>query len=175
MDAKWKHRIAYGITVVIGLVGIYLTIKLAGKPTVQAVPSSATVPTNPADGTQVGAPDVTIIGGNYPINNIPPAQTLPTGSNGIGSNQTQLYLPVISNYNQTQNGGCGSCAGQAPDAYYASSELADAAITAAMLKQMGYTRGQNGKLYKPGYHDVSNVNSNDPLNALIRSVGLSIG
>jgi hypothetical protein len=165
MDTKWKHRIAYSITIAIGLVGIYLTIKLASKPSVQAVPTS-NAPTNPADGTQVGAPNVTIIGGNYPINNLPPASSLPSGANGVAGNQTQLYLPVITNYNQTQNGGCGSCAGNAPDSYYASAITANEYITAAMMKQLGYTKAQNGQVYKPGYYNLEDQTSTQILSFL---------
>lgn len=152
MDTKWKHRIAYGITIAIGLVGIYLTIKLAAKPQVQAVPTSNS--NSQPGGTQVGSPAINIIGGTYPLTWNNDYTSLPTDPNGTTGNTTQLYLPVISNYNTTQNGGCGSCAGSAPDAYYASSIAANEYITAAMMKELGYTKAQNGQVYKPGYYNL---------------------
>lgn len=154
MDAKWKHRIAYGITLAIGLVGLYLTIKLAGKSTtVQVTPADAS--NSQPGGTQVGTPDITIIGGTYPLTWNTQPSTQATDGNGLGASGNNLYLPVITNYNSAQNGGCSTCAQSAPDALYASEYLANSAITAAMLSQMGYFRGPGGKITKGGYFNLT--------------------
>jgi hypothetical protein len=158
MDAKWKHRIAYGITLAIGLIGLWLTIKMAGKSgTVEVTPDNSGAATNPADGTQLGAPTINNIGGNYPLTWITQPQTQPTDNNGVGAATNNLYLPVITNYNATQNGGCDTCGMSAPSAYYASAIAANTLITAAMEKELGYTRDpQNGQVYAPGYYNINN-------------------
>lgn len=158
MKADTKKHLGYAFMVLLALIGIYLTIKLAGKGSTNVFNPAAAGTDQPgvtSSGGATGAPTISLVGGNYP----PFTITLPTqpGSTYQGGTN-QLYLPVISNYIQQGNGGCNSCA-QGNGALIGSDMLANAAITAAMLTYAGDTKVGN-TLAAPGYYNVSGQPTN---------------
>lgn len=159
MKAETKKHLGYAFMVLLALIGIYLTIKLAGKGATVFNPAAAgsDQPGIGSSGGATGAATINLVGGTFPPLNI----TLPTqpGSNYQGGTN-QLYLPVISNYIQQGNGGCNSCA-QGNGALLGSELETNAAITAAMLTYAGDTKVGNS-LAAPGYYNLSG----QPTNAL---------
>lgn len=145
MKIETKHVIQWTVTVAVGIVGIWATLRHN-----VAVNGGGTVDTNSP--FSLGAPSISIIGGSDPSTwNI--AATQPYDSNGTGTSTAPVNLPVITNYNTTGNSGCQSCA-NAPNLYYASAIEANAAITAEMLHLEGYTK-VNGSILSPGYYNLT--------------------
>lgn len=146
MKLETKHVVMWSGTIVVGLLGVWATLKY------HAAANGAVTSTGGSLG--LGAPTINIIGGSNPSTwNLAPA-TQPTDSSGVGASTSEVNLPVITNYNTTQNSGCNSCS-SAPDAYYASAIMANSAITAAMLHSEGYTKTANGQLVAPGYYNLT--------------------
>jgi hypothetical protein len=145
MKLETKHMVMWSGTIVVGLLGVWATLKY------RAASNGATSTSD--NGLSLGAPSINIIGGSNPSTwNLSPA-TQPSGDDGVGASTNTVNLPVITNYNTTQNSGCDSCS-NAPDAYYASAIMANSAITAAMLHQEGYTKTPNGEIVPPGYYNM---------------------
>lgn len=153
MKAATKKHIAYAVTIALALVGIYLTLKAKGSTQVfNPAAAGSDQPGVTSSGGATGAPTIELVGANYPPLNIN-LQTMPGSSYTGGTNQ--LYLPVISNYIQQGNGGCGSCA-QGNGALLGSEMAANAAITAAMLAELGYVN-VNGHLEHAGYYNTTGL------------------
>lgn len=149
MKMETKHVMMWGGTMAVGLLTVWATLKY------HAANNGATTNVAPSSGADVGTPPIiNIIGGSNPSTwNLAP-DTQPSGADGVGASTSEVNLPVISNYNTTQNSGCDSCS-NAPDAYYASAIMANAAITSAMLHQEGYTKTPGGEIVPPGYYNMS--------------------
>jgi hypothetical protein len=145
MKIETKHVIQWTVTVIIGVIGIWAALK--NKAASDGAPSNVTN----SSPFSLGAPSISIIGGSDPSTwNI--AATQPTAGN-VGASTTPINMPIISNYGNTSNSGCNTCA-NAPNLYWASAIEANAAITAAMLKLNGFTK-VNGQIVPGGYYDLS--------------------
>lgn len=135
MKDQTKRVLMWGGTMAVGLLAVWAAMKN------NAAQNGATVSNGGA--LNLGAPDINIIGGQMPATfNV---QTQPAGINGVGGSTQPVVMPVLNNYNTTQNSGCNSCS-NAPSAYYASAIAANEAITSAMMQNIGYRRLPNGQL-----------------------------